>query len=62
MVEKLLIGLGVALAIEGIAYAAAPGLMKRMMTDVLGAPEARLRLAGLAAAFAGLAIVWAAGR
>jgi uncharacterized protein YjeT (DUF2065 family) len=57
MLEWLLIGLGVAFVLEGVCYAAAPGAMKRMAAIAAGAAPAHLRLAGLAAAVAGVGIV-----
>ena len=56
--NDLLVALGLVLVLEGVAYAAFPGGMKRMLVEMLAQPEARLRTAGLVAAFAGLALVW----
>ncbi|MFW6299938.1 MAG: DUF2065 family protein [Oceanicaulis sp.] len=49
MAETLLLGLGVALALEGVLYAAAPGLMKRIAAAAGLSEPGRLRVAGLAA-------------
>ncbi|MFW5660543.1 MAG: DUF2065 family protein, partial [Oceanicaulis sp.] len=49
MAETLLLGLGVALALEGALYAAAPGLMKRIAAAAGLSEPGRLRVAGLAA-------------
>lgn len=51
--------MAVVLALEGIAYALAPGAMRRALTALAEAPEQRLRLGGLVAAVAGVAIAWA---
>jgi uncharacterized protein YjeT (DUF2065 family) len=57
MLEWLLIGLGVAFVLEGVCYAAAPGAMKRITEEASKTDPARLRLIGLAAAVAGVALV-----
>ena len=54
----LLTALGLAIAIEGAAHALFPGAMKRMMLRVLAEPPNHLRAAGLAAAVAGVGVVW----
>lgn len=51
---QLLAGLGVALALEGLAYAVAPGLMRRAIASLAAAPEERLRVGGLVAAGLGI--------
>lgn len=56
--SDLATGLGLALAIEGLLYAVAPVLMKRVMTTALGTPEQTLRFAGLVTAAIGVGIVW----
>ena len=58
LTTALITALGLAIAIEGIAYALFPDAMKKMMTQVLGLPSGSLRKAGLGAAIAGVAIVW----
>lgn len=54
----LVVALGLVLVLEGILYALAPEAMKTMMRKVLDAPDQSLRLAGLAAAVAGVLLVW----
>jgi uncharacterized protein YjeT (DUF2065 family) len=58
MAETLLLGLGVALALEGALYAAAPGFMKRIAAAAGLSEPGRLRMAGLAALALGVALVW----
>jgi uncharacterized protein YjeT (DUF2065 family) len=53
----ILLGIGLALAVEGFVYAAAPSAMKRMMSEVLNSPDGALRIAGLFALALGVAIV-----
>ena len=52
--------LGLAMVIEGVAYALAPEGMKRMLVQVVEQSPAVLRYGGLALAFGGLLIVWMA--
>jgi len=54
----LLQGVAVVLAIEGLVYAIAPGLMRRAMASLAEAPEARLRVGGLIAATLGIGLAW----
>ena len=58
--STLFLGIGVALAIEGLLYAAFPGQMKEMMRRVLPTPAATLRTFGLVALATGVFIVWLA--
>jgi len=50
--------LGLVLVIEGALYALFPEGMKRAAARALLVPPQALRLAGLAAACAGVALVW----
>lgn len=54
----LLQGVAVVLALEGIAYAVAPGAMRRAVMTIAEMPEQRLRLGGLVAAVLGVGIAW----
>jgi uncharacterized protein YjeT (DUF2065 family) len=54
------IGVGIALAVEGVLYAVFPEQIKRMMRAALERPTASLRTFGLAALAAGLALIWLA--
>ena len=56
----LLRALGLALVLEGLAWALAPGGMRRAMRRLLREPDASLRAAGLGAVAAGLFVVWLA--
>jgi hypothetical protein len=55
----ILMGVAVALALEGLVYAVAPTAMQRALATLAQAPPERLRLGGLAAAAAGIALAWA---
>lgn len=52
--------LGLAMVIEGIAYALFPEAMRRMLAKVLTEPQGRLRIVGLLGAAAGVGVVWLA--
>ncbi len=56
--EDLLTALGLAIAIEGALYALFPAAMRRMIARALEQPENALRVGGLVAAVAGVALVW----
>ncbi len=55
-----LLGLGVALAIEGTLYALAPGLIQSVMRRAIDQPPASFRTFGLGALILGVALVWLA--
>lgn len=54
----LMTALGLAIAIEGIAYALFPDAMKRMMAKVMDQPAGRIRTAGITGAVIGVFIIW----
>lgn len=56
--HTLLMGVAVALALEGLVYAVAPTAMQRALASLAAAPAERLRLGGLAAAAIGIALAW----
>ena len=56
--SDLVAAIGLIFAIEGIFFAAFPLGAKRAMAAVLDIPDGGLRIAGLAAAIIGVAIVW----
>ena len=56
----LLTAIGLVLAFEGLAYAAAPGAFKRMAAMMQALPDQQLRTFGLIALAAGTALVWLA--
>jgi uncharacterized protein YjeT (DUF2065 family) len=41
-----------------LAYAIAPGFMRRMLASLAETPEARLRIGGLVAAVGGISLAW----
>jgi hypothetical protein len=54
----LMTALGLALAIEGMAYALFPDGMRKMIAQVMEQPNSVIRSAGVVAAVAGVVIVW----
>jgi hypothetical protein len=56
--DDFLTALGLAIAIEGLAYALFPQPMKKMLLQVLAQPLSSLRVAGVVAAALGVAIIW----
>ena len=54
----LVVAIGLVLVIEGLVFAAVPGVAKRLATSALEAPENTLRIAGVVCAILGVAIVW----
>ena len=54
----LVVGLALALVIEGLGYAIFARPLKRMVMEVLSMPEFTIRLVGLTIAALGVLIVW----
>ena len=52
------VAIGLVFVIEGLMLAIAPAMPRRLAAALDGVPEARVRLVGLAALAAGVAIVW----
>jgi len=58
----LVAAIGLVLVIEGLMLAVAPGMPKRLVAALAEMAEQRLRLLGLVALAAGVAVVWLARR
>jgi uncharacterized protein len=56
--SSLLTAIGLVFVIEGLLYALAPHVIKRMMVMMQNLPVEQLRFAGLVVATAGVAMVW----
>jgi uncharacterized protein YjeT (DUF2065 family) len=56
--SDLAVALGLALAVEGILFAAFPDAVKRAMVDAAQTPTERMRLVGIVSAVIGVVIVW----
>ena len=53
----LIAALGLALAVEGLLFAAFPDAVRRAMIDAANTPSERMRLVGLASALLGVVLV-----
>ena len=56
--DDLLVAAGLVLVIEGLLWALAPRLGRRLLEAASETPESSLRLAGTIAVAAGVVIVW----
>jgi uncharacterized protein YjeT (DUF2065 family) len=56
--SDLAVALGLALAVEGILFAAFPDAVKRAMVDAAQTPTERMRMVGIVSAVVGVVIVW----
>ena len=56
--SDLVVALALALAIEGLLFAAFPDAVKRAMLDAAHTPSERMRIVGLGSAVVGVVIVW----
>jgi uncharacterized protein YjeT (DUF2065 family) len=57
--SDLVLALALMFALEGLAFAAFPGAMRRAMRDAAETPEQVLRLIGFGCAALGVFLVWA---
>jgi hypothetical protein len=57
-VIDLLSALGLAIALEGVLYAAFPGAMRRALMSLAEISDQSLRMGGLAALALGVVVVW----
>ncbi len=56
----LIAALGLALAVEGLLFAAFPNGVRKAMYEAAHTPSDRVRIVGVVSAVAGVVIVWAA--
>jgi uncharacterized protein len=56
--SDLVVAIGLVFAIEGIAFAAFPGVVRRAMAHVAETPDGPLRLVGIISAGVGVLLVW----
>ncbi len=56
----LVAALGLALAVEGLLFAAFPDSVRRAMLEAADSPRERMRLVGIVSAGAGVLLVWLA--
>jgi uncharacterized protein len=55
---EFVVALGLVLVIEGLVFAAFPGIAKRLAASALESPETSLRIAGLVSAVIGVVLIW----
>jgi uncharacterized protein YjeT (DUF2065 family) len=56
--SEFIVAVGLVLVIEGLLFAGFPAAVKRLAASAIESPEASLRLAGIASAVIGLAVIW----
>ena len=56
--SDFVVAMGLVLVVEGLLFAALPGLTKRAMANALETPDGLLRVVGVASALLGLVVVW----
>ena len=56
--SDLVVALGLALAVEGLLFAAFPEAVKRAMVEAAQTPSERMRIVGIGSAVLGVVIVW----
>jgi hypothetical protein len=54
----LIAALGLALAVEGLLFAAFPDGMRRAMFEAAHSPSDQMRLVGIVSALIGLGVIW----
>lgn len=52
------VALGLVFVLEGLLFAAFPDWTKRAMASVIEAPDASLRIVGIASAVIGVVVIW----
>lgn len=53
-----IVAIGLVLALEGLVFAALPGVAKRAMASVLETPDQILRGVGITCAIIGIVVIW----
>jgi uncharacterized protein len=56
--SEFIVAIGLVLVIEGLLFAGFPAAVKRLAASAIESPETSLRLAGIASAVIGLAVIW----
>ena len=56
--ETFIFAIGIILVLEGLAYAAFPGTLKRAMGQLQGLSDNNLRFLGFVALFLGFVVIW----
>jgi uncharacterized protein YjeT (DUF2065 family) len=58
IVRDFLAAIALVFVIEGLLFAAAPGMTKKALASVLDTPDGTLRTVGLVSAILGVILVW----
>ena len=56
--SEFIVAIGLVLVIEGLVFAGFPAVAKRLAASALESPDTSLRIAGIASAVIGLALIW----
>ena len=56
--SDFVVALGLVFALEGLVFAALPGVAKRAMAHVTETPDNALRIIGIVSAIIGVLVVW----
>jgi uncharacterized protein YjeT (DUF2065 family) len=56
--SEFIVAIGLVLVIEGLLFAGFPAAVKRLAASAIDSPEGSLRLAGIASAVIGIAVIW----
>jgi uncharacterized protein len=56
--SEFVVAIGLVLALEGLMFAAFPEAVKRLAANALATPDGVLRVAGVASALLGVALIW----
>ena len=56
--SDFLVAIGLVFALEGLMFAAFPGVSKRAMAHVTETPDHALRIVGIVSAIVGVLLVW----
>ena len=56
--SDFVVGIGLVLVLEGLLFAAFPGIARRLAASALESPEGTMRITGVASALLGTIIVW----
>ena len=55
---EFVVAIGLVFVIEGLIFAAFPGIAKRLAATALESPEESLRIAGIVSAVLGVVLIW----
>jgi uncharacterized protein YjeT (DUF2065 family) len=56
--SEFIVAIGLVFALEGLLFAAFPGVAKRLAAQAVETPEGSLRIAGVVSAVIGVVLIW----